>query len=54
MQDFSDNFYSPDSFFAYSPNGFPNQLDSHLKNITSVLDSPAGIKLKKLAGSQEN
>lgn len=53
IQEFSDKFYSEDSFFAYSPNGYPNQLDLHLKNITLVLDSPAGIKLKELAGLQE-
>lgn len=53
MKEFSDRFYSQDSFFAYSPNGFPNQLDSHLKNITLILDSPAGIKLKELADVKE-
>lgn len=53
MKEFSDKFYNQDSFFAYSPNGFPNQLDLHLKNITLILDSPAGIKLKELAGVQD-
>ncbi len=53
MKEFSDKFYNTDSFFAYSPNGFPNQLDLHLKNVALILDSPAGIKLKELAGVQE-
>ncbi len=50
MKQFSDKFYSTDSLFHYSPMGFPNMLDSHLKNINFILDAPAGIKLKQLAG----
>lgn len=53
MKQFSDKFYSKDSLFHYSPIGFPNMLDSHLKNINFILESPAGIKLKQLAGMQK-
>lgn len=51
MKEFSDKFYTQETFFHYSPVGFLTNLDLHLNNITFILDSPAGIKLKQLAGS---
>ncbi len=50
IKKFSDKFYAKDSPFHYSPIGFLTMLDNHLKNITFILDAPAGIKLKELAG----
>jgi hypothetical protein len=39
----------PESIYQYAPQGFPTRLDQYLANISPVLQTTAGMRLKRIA-----
>lgn len=50
IEEFKNKYFNESAAIHYSPKGFQTHLDSHLETITFILNSPAGLKLKKIAG----